>query len=226
MDPHTSSTIPASAPPRIRHVIATLLTMLFFGFMIWAGRQVDPETLEAWKNNSHPMVFFSALVLLPLAGVPLTPFYLLMGAAYGIPLSLLAALVALVLNLLISYGVVKLGLGPLLKRLLKKAGYSIPEQSPRRELRFALILRLIPAMPNFVKNYVLALSGVSFKVFFFTSLLLSYLYALPLILLGDSVFDQNPRHLALAAGLLLLLGLLTWWLRTKLRVSASTGVSD
>jgi len=94
--------------------------------------------------------------------MPGTPFYLMAPVAFGIPLSLVGTLLSLSATLVLAYALVRLGLGPLLQRVLERSGYKMPELSGGRGIRFTLLLRFLPALPAAAKNYMLALAGVPF----------------------------------------------------------------
>ncbi len=138
--------------------------------------------------------------------------------AFGIPLSLVGTLLSLSATLVLAYALVRLGLGPLLQRVLERSGYKMPELSGGRGIRFTLLLRFLPALPAAAKNYMLALAGVPFPTYFVLSLTFSFLYAAPLIILGESVFEQNWTLLLGAAAVLLLLSLFGVWLRRKTKI--------
>jgi len=196
-----------SANLRLRHTLAAIAALGFFVLMFWLGRRLDPETLESFRNDASPWAFFAVFAVIPMVGVPLTPFFLVAGAAYPLWVSLLGTFLGLFFNLTCSYLIARGGLAPLLTRLLARSGYTLPEPGKDRGVRFTLMLRMIPAMPNFVKNYLLGLAGVPYFVFISISMVISYLYALPFLLLGESVFDQDWRMVAIAV---VLLGLFAW----------------
>jgi len=198
-------------------VLAGVLMLAALVGLIWASRSMNPEWLEEWKANVHPLHFFAVMTLAQIVGMPGTPFYLMAPLAYGIPLSLVGTLLSLSVTLILAYAVVRGGLGPLVQRILDRSGYQLPDLNGGRGLRFTLLLRFLPALPAAVKNYMLAIAGVPFPTYFVLSLVISFLYAAPLIILGESVFERDWSLLIGAAAVLLAVGLFTRWLRRRMK---------
>ena len=82
-------------------------------------------------------------------------------------------------------------------------------------MRFALLVKLAPGVPAFVKNYALGLAGVPFGLYFGLSMAITGVYAAALVVLGESVFDHNPRADDIAVAIVVVLGLGVWWLRRR-----------
>jgi len=170
------------------------LAILFLIALVWVGLRLDPLTLRQWLDKTPFLPFFVALALLTLLGIPPTPFFLVAGAAYGVLPALLGTVAALSANLLLSYGIAATGLRTHLKKQLDRTRFSLPEELPGKGLRFSIMVRLLPAVPWFLKNYVLCLAGVPFPIYFVVSLISSLVYAAPLIILGESVFERDYRE--------------------------------
>ncbi len=171
-------------------LVAVVLAALFA-----VSRYVDAGTLREWKREAPFFPFFAALALLTLLGFPTTPFFLVAGAAYGVLPALAGTCVALAVHLLLAHRIAATGLRPILERWMHKTGFALPEDLPGNGLRFAVMVRFLPAMPWFLKNYILCLAGIPFPVFFSVSFLASLIYAVPLVLLGESAFEQDLGEL-------------------------------
>jgi uncharacterized membrane protein YdjX (TVP38/TMEM64 family) len=206
----------------LKTILTALAAILLIGLLGFAGWQIDPEQVREWQENAPVVPFFLALTFLPLVGVPTTPFFMVSGAAYGIITSLIGTTLALAANLVLSFAIARGGLSPLLKRMLAKTKYSLPDLDRKNEIRFTVTVRMVPAMPNFVKNYLLCLAEISFRVYFILSMIISVLYAAPFIILGESILEKDTSDLAIAVGILVVLGGLTHVLRKKLLKNAST----
>lgn len=207
-----------SRPVKPLQTVLAVLGLLAGVGLLWVGGwQIDPETLHAWQQDAPVLPFFTALTLLPLVGVPTTPFFMVSGAAYGILTSLIGTAIALSVNLLLSFGIARGGLSPLLRRILARTGHTLPDLDEKRELHFTLMVRMIPAMPNFVKNYLLCLAGISFPLYFGVSLIISLLYAAPFIILGESILEKDSSDLIVALVLLAALGVIGHLVRKRMR---------
>ncbi len=184
------------------------VVLLCAGLLLWSRQACDVEALRAWRDEAPAVPFFLAQALLPLIGVPTTPFFVLAGASFGAFTAVAGSLAGVALNLAMSYWIAHSGLKPVLLRLLARGRHRIPALNPRHGLRLTVAVRLFPAMPNFVKNYALCLAGIPFWMFFGVSMVTSSLYALSFVFLGESIFNPDVLTLLLALGVLLLLGVL------------------
>jgi uncharacterized membrane protein YdjX (TVP38/TMEM64 family) len=178
----------------------------------------DTEAILAWKESASPPLFFSAMALLPAVGLPLTPFYIIAGATFGVWVGLIGSLIALTVNLSICYVVAKSIPRAWLQNVLERFGTELPRfEQTSNAVRFSVLVKFTPGVPMLLKNYLLGLSGVPFKVYLFTSLVTSALYAVPLMVLGNSLFDHdwNKSRVALVLALAAGAGVWLWRRRAK-----------
>ncbi len=54
-------------------------------FALWSAW--DREAMTAWKEDAGPLPFFAAMALLPAVGIPMTPFFVMAGATFGVGLA-------------------------------------------------------------------------------------------------------------------------------------------
>lgn len=163
----------------------------------------DREAVLAWKQSASPLLFFAAMSILPAIGLPLTPFYVIAGATFGVPAGLLGSMLALTTNLSLCYVVARHIPRTWLEGVLERFGAEFPTfEQTSGAIRFSLLVKLTPGVPMLVKNHLLGLSGVPFNVYLGTSVITSMAYAVPLMLLGSSLFEHSRR--TWAVGLLLL----------------------
>ncbi len=176
----------------------------------------DREAVITWREQTGPLPFFSAMAILPAFGVPLTPFLILAGAVFGTRLGLIGAAVAIGLNLALCY-VLARRLRPLLANLLQRFSYDLPDfaERGRSALRFTLAVKAAPGVPAFIKNYGLALAGVPFPLYFGLSMAMTAIYALLLIVIGESLLEHRPDRALLVAALLVAAGG-AWWVRRRI----------
>jgi uncharacterized membrane protein YdjX (TVP38/TMEM64 family) len=192
----------------------------------WSGH--DPMELVAVIESRGPLPFFAAMTLLTLAGVPITIFYLAAGAAFEPMVNLTGTAAALMLNHLLAHVLGRRTLRPIVAHLLRKGRFRLPEPGPRGAVYTALVLKLTPGPPFFLRSYLMAVAGIPLKTFLLVSWPLSMAYAIPVILLGESAVEGRLGLAGLALGLMLVLGLLTALVRSRLSShrARSRGIDD
>ncbi|MCW7754714.1 VTT domain-containing protein [Desulfobotulus sp. H1] len=198
---------------------------LFVFFCLWLWNFWDGELFHAWKEEAGPVPFFMALALLPLAGFPTTPFYILAGATFGWVTGLTGSAVSLGINLVLSFWVCRSGLRPLLERVLARTSYRLPQVRHGRAVVFTVTAKLLPGVPAFAKNYLIALSGVSFRTYFLISFPISMMYGAAFVLLGESILEKDLGRVGCVAAVLGLLAFAIWVLRRKLKALRESPVS-
>jgi len=198
--------------PTTGAVLKLVAVSLIVG-LLWA--HWDHDAFLKWKENAGPVPFFLALAVLPAMGVPTTPFYLLAGATFPLPLALGGSLVALVVNLLICYAISKGPLRRVFVRWLARGDYELPDLREKGAWRFSLLVKFMPGVPAFVKNYLLGLAGVPFAIYLSVSIFASSIYIGSLVVLGESAMDRDPAKAITAAAVLLIAGGTVWWIRRR-----------
>jgi uncharacterized membrane protein YdjX (TVP38/TMEM64 family) len=191
-------------------VIAGLLALLWSAY--------DHEAVMAWLREAHPLPFFAAATLLPIFGVPISPFFILAGASFGRWPGLIGSELALAANLVICYWIARSGIRQWLVSLLQKFGHELPEfsESNKRTFRFILTVKLTPGPPQVVKNYTLGAARVPFNLFFGTSMLINGVYAALLVIVGESILShQLSRALIAVAVVVVLAAAARWGLRKR-----------
>ncbi len=162
----------------------------------WAGRCVG------FFRAAGPLPFFSAMALLPLVGFPLSPFTVIAGPVFG-PTMGVGAVIACVIaavavNVTLSYGLAAHALRPLVARLARWLGYTLPELPAGTAWEITLLVRIIPGLPFFLQSYVLGLARVPFGIYLLISILVPALYLGGVILAGDAMMRGDWRMLTLA----------------------------
>ncbi|HEY5079735.1 MAG TPA: VTT domain-containing protein [Opitutaceae bacterium] len=155
-------------------------------------------------RGAGPWAFFSGIVVFPALGAPLSAFTIVAGEAFGarmtMPGVIAAVLLAIALNLTLTYWLARFALRPLLSRLAHRYGYEIPSVTKDNALSIALVLRLTPGTPFFVQSYLLALAQVPYKIYMIVSWLCALPWTFAFILLGKGVFKGDFKFLFYGMG--------------------------
>jgi uncharacterized membrane protein YdjX (TVP38/TMEM64 family) len=182
--------------------LAALAALALLAWRVW-----DHDAVLAWLRGASPVRFFSAMALLTLIGVPLTPLFVVAGASFGAVVGLVGSGLALAASLAMSYGIARGRLRRWLEALLRRFGSALPEfgETGRNALRFTLVVKLTPGLPAFVKNYGLAAAGVPFPTYLGVGMLVTGAYGAAVVLLGQSLFEHELRPALLFGAVVALL---------------------
>lgn len=132
-------------------------------------RKVDWVAVLA-PIKDRPVLFFSALAVLPAVGAPMSPFYVAAGATYPLPLAIGGTVCAMSLNIALSYLLTRGVLHPVVERLARRFGYVIPQIPEKHHWMATLLLRITPGPPFCVQHYLLALGRVPFGIYLAVSI--------------------------------------------------------
>lgn len=150
-----------------------------------------------------PGPFFCAMALLPVVGVPLSPFTVVAGPVFGptlgVPTVIAYTLLAVAVNVALSYVIADRVLRSPAERFAQWLGYPIPVVPPGAAWEIALLARIIPGTPFFLQSYLLALARVPFGIYMVASIGVPSAYLVSAILVGDALMRGDWRGLIAAA---------------------------
>lgn len=163
----------------------------FIGLTVLYGR-IDIDSLHRKAEALNGGVVFAAMVMLPLAGFPVTIVHAVAGVRFGIGLGCALVALATFLQLLGAYALVKMAPGffarklePLRKRLPK--GTHTP---------VTLFTMLLPGVPYCGQIYVLPLVGVPLGTFLLWSLPINVARSVVGVTFGEISNELTPWKLA------------------------------
>jgi len=160
-------------------------------------------------REAGPVVFFTALAVLPAVGCPLTFFTLPAGSVFapelGMPLVLLLVCVSIAVNLAITYWLSRHLFRPWLIKLLAWLGYKLPEVDAKNHRVLVFLVRVTPGPPYVLQSYLLGLAGIPFVTYFIISWIISSSYACAFVLFGDALMHGQGKMALMAIGLFVVL---------------------
>jgi len=187
----------------------------------------DPSIVlrEYLENEISPLLFILLMFILPIFGVPLSIFLVLVGMKFGVMPGIVIAAVTMLLHMGFTYFLVHSFLRDALGNVLKTFQIFAPltQKTPGRWQAF--ILMLVPGLPYAVKNYLLALTGMEFVPYLYINWLAQFGLSIPFIVLGRAVIEMNLIVLAVSLGLVLAGFLLQYFVGKRYR-AAKINVSE
>ncbi len=188
---------PSPAPPRGwrargRHLWQAHPRALLLGLLLLVGLpllwgHLDLARLHTWAEHVNPALLFAALVLLPLATVPVTPLNLLAGIRFGLGGGLAFVAAAILCQHLLAYAAAR-ALPQFLRAKLDPLRRRLPAQAHRDATIFTA---LIPGAPYWAQLYVLPLIGVPPLIFLTLSTSLHAIRSLTAVIAGQVSDDPS-----------------------------------
>lgn len=202
-------------------ILIVVLVMVSRHFGIRA--QMD-RVVESFRA-AGPVPFFVAMALLPAVGFPLSAFTLIAGPVFGPTMGIAAvivcAVVAIALNVALSYWVAARALRPTVARIVQWLGYELPDQiQPHAAWPAILVLRIVPVTPFCLQGMLLGLARVPFGPYMFISILVPSTYAIAMITLGDALMRGDRWAILGAGGLFVVVGVILHILRKRFQAAS------
>lgn len=157
------------------------------------------------ESHVHPAVFIALMLILPMLGVPVNIFLVLVGMKFGIAGGLLLSASLMFLHMAITYYLVHSFLRERFVRLLRHFDVSMPTLDKNGGRWQVIIFMLIPGIPYAMKNILLALAVYPFSPYMTINMSTQYGMGLPLIILGGAIIEMNSTVMAIAVILLLII---------------------
>lgn len=178
------------------------------------------STGVAWVTSAGPAVYFAAMAVLPAFGVPMAPFALaagpLFGERLGFPAIILLGIVALTLNLVVTYWLARRALRQWLTRLLGRFGYAIPRVEREDITDLIVLLRVTPGVPFFAQNYLLGIADAPFLRYLVLSCAIQWPINCGFMLFGDALSQGRGKVIVTAILLLAAVSVGTQFVRRRL----------
>lgn len=185
-------------------VVTAVAVVLIAGF---AGRErmqgVIVRILEAIRD-AGPWAYFVAMAILPSFGFPLLPFVLAAGPAFSGQLGtapvVLCAVLAILGNVLVSYGIAISAFRPLALRVLARLGYRLPDLPPGSAWHVVGLVRIAPGLPFWAQSYLLGLMRVPVLPYAVLSTAVPACYVTATIMGWSAMMDGRTKIALLAFG--------------------------
>jgi len=186
-------------------VVAVVAALLFktqaLAVLHWTAQFLS-DIVDAVRR-AGPVPYFAAYAILPAFGVPISLFNLTVAPTFAPTLHLgwvivLSAL-CMAFNLSFSYWLARYALRPLVEKLVKRLGYTLPVIPRDEHVTASVLLRVVPGAPYAVQSFILGLAKVRFPTYIVVSFIAQFGYALAMILLGKSFTQGGSFKIAIIA---------------------------
>lgn len=115
--------------------------------------------------RTPPAMFFVLFCILPMAGVSIVLLQMVVGLRFGAEWGLVVVAAATAVHLAGMHVIARSLLRGTVERMLQRRGHSLPDLARREPVSVALLGALVPGLPYSIRNYLLALSDVPFRIY-------------------------------------------------------------
>lgn len=147
-------------------------------------------------SQVHPALILLSYAVLPAAGVPVTPFLILLGLQFGSVWGVVIMLATMPFHLAFSFWFTREVAGRWIKALADKTGTSIPRMPEDRQLGYGFLFMVIPGLSYALKNYLLPLSGIGFAPYLICGWLIQGAFGVPFVIMGRAVIQLDIKLLS------------------------------
>lgn len=209
------------------------VAVYFIGWRTLVDESLRIKTqLMGQVSAAGPGIFFAAMAVLPAFGMPMLTFALTAGPLFGERLGFAAVIgygiIAITINLTVTYWLARRWLRPLLTRLLERFGYGLPKVESGDATDLIVLLRVTPGVPFFAQNYLLGLAEAPFARYMAISCGIQWSFNVGFILFGDALNQGRGKTVLVAIMLLVALSVGTHLVRNhygKKKAAAATADS-
>jgi len=204
--------------------------LLVGGLLVWQFQEeirgIDVRVMVERIKAFGPIPFFAAMAILPSLWAPVSPFLIVAGAAYDLPIALGGCGLALATNMALSWLLAGKLFRPAFERLVHRFGYSVPEITSKTMIPIAVLLRITPGLPFPLQNYLLGLAKMPFGWYMAISVPLTLAMASSIIIFSDAILKGNKTVVMLAVALFVVLGLIVRQVRARLKLKSLAEESE
>lgn len=196
--------------------VAIVITLLLTVRIDWAA-------VSSAIAGFNPVLAIAIMAILPLGGFSISIVYLAVGARFGPVAGLPVVAGVTAFHLLATYWITRSFLRGPLDRFVKKRGYKLPHVRPNEHASVCLLAVLVPGLPYFVRNYLLVLTEVPLRVYFWVCLPAYVARSYVTILLGNLSTDPDGGQLLLLVITYVIKLTICGWIVLRLRRGRHAG---
>lgn len=179
-----------------------LLLVLGIGAVVlFFSQVVDLRSVRDWMQSLDHRLLLVLTAVLPLFGFSISLVYLVIGGVFGGPVGVAVVAGITAIHLVGSHWIGQGYLRERLLRWLEKRKKHLPELPEGQNVSVALMLVLVPGLPYFVRNYLLAVSGIPLRIYFWVCWPIYVIRSCVVLFLGDFSTDLNAKNIMILGGI-------------------------
>ncbi len=178
-----------------RHWIKAFVIVLLAGGGCWYLSQqggVSMERITAYVRALPAGWFIVAFLFLPLAGVPISPFLIICGVRFGFAAGMGVAAAAILVHNFLAFHLVHGRFKQWMSERLTRRGHKIPSPKEKNQAWFTILFVGFQGPPYAVKLYLLALTEIPFRIYFWLGAPIYIFFGLIPVGAGSSAVAMNP----------------------------------
>lgn len=179
----------------------------------------DVTTLTHAIEGLNAFVVILLMTTLPIGGFSIALVYLIAGARFGPVMGGVVVAGVTAVHLLVTNWITRGFLRAPLERFMKRRQHTLPHVPAGADKDVSIIAALVPGLPYFVRNYLIALTDVPLRIYFWICLPIYVARSYVVILLGDLGNEPSMKRMlilgAVYAVKLSICGIVIWHLRKR-----------
>lgn len=176
-------------------VVSGIVALFWFTDLSWSDVHATLQRLPAW-------LAIALMAVLPLTGFSVAVVYVVAGARFGPWLGGAVVAGITVVHLLGSYWIARGVLRGPLERFLARRRHRLPRVTSQAHASVAAMAALMPGLPYFVRNYLLPLSGIPLRTYFWICLPIYVGRSYVTLFLGDLSGDLSVQRVLILGAVL------------------------
>lgn len=202
-------------------IAIVLLAVAAGAWFLQAHRdELTREAILAYGKGLPAAWFIAAFLVLPLVGFPVSVFLVLAGIRFGLGGGMAVAAGGMLFHHFAAYRVTHGLFRDRLRQRLEHAGYAIPPIKTTHRVWFTALFAAIHGPPYIAKLYLLALTDVPFRIYFWVGAPVYIFFCLIPVGAGSAVMRFDATWIYVLAGVSAAFLLAGYWLRRRFGAAA------
>jgi uncharacterized membrane protein YdjX (TVP38/TMEM64 family) len=152
----------------------------------------------------HWAIVFILVAILPIFGFSIVICYMVVGSKFGGVGGVAVMALATVVHLLGSHWIATSFLRKRIEAFITRKKHKIPHVPEGENASISLMTAIIPGLPYFARNYLLALAGIPLKTYFWICLSVYVIRSILAIFAADFSEDLTTNKVLFLGGIFLL----------------------